>query len=111
MATALRARTYGELDAVLVDLPGGRLSRGERRHSRSRQLARAHPVAAVAVLVAVTLVLLVTAAIVVAGLFAFSGIWVVLAVFLLIRRGGWHGPPHRHHRAYAARRSRRAGWG
>ena len=104
LATALRAQTYGELDAVVLDLPGGPLTRSGRRQARTRDLARAHPVGAVAILVAVTLVMLVTAAIVIAGLFAFSGVWVVFAFLMFARRGRWHGPP-----GYAHRRGRYAG--
>jgi Flp pilus assembly protein TadB len=107
LATALRARTYGELDALVADLPRPASPTPRRRGSRSLSVARRHPVLAVAALVAVTMVAFVVAAVVVAGLFAFSGIWVLLALLLLTRRGYRYGPRHR--RYYAYRRARYGG--
>lgn len=83
LARALRARTYGELDELVFDLP--RATPPSRRRSRTVTLARSHPLAAVAVLVTVTLVLLMVAAMI-----AFSGVWLLLLV-LLFARGGWYG--------------------
>lgn len=115
LATALRARTYGELDSLVADLPRPLAPSPRRRGSRSLSLARRHPALAVAALVVVTMVAFVVAAVVVAGLFAFSGIWVLLALLLLTRRGYWRGPRHRRHYAYGqirygARRGRHARW-
>lgn len=111
VSRALRARTYGELDELVADLPGS--GSPERRRLRSRSLARSHPLAAVGVLVAVTLVLFVVAAAL--AMLAFSGVWVVfLLVFLLARRGPRSGGPgrHRRHRGsdYGPRRGRYPYW-
>lgn len=90
LATALRAKTYGELDAVVYDLP--RAGAPARRGSTTLRVARSHPVLAVAALVAVTLVFFMIAAVVLAGLFAFSGVWMLLALIIFARRGRWYGP-------------------
>jgi hypothetical protein len=93
--TALRARTYGELDPLVGDLP-------RRTPARRRQPA---PVAGLALLVAVRLMvcLLVVAAVVTA--LAVTAAWWLLAllVWLSVRagrgacrprfRGSWHQPP------------------
>jgi Flp pilus assembly protein TadB len=111
VSRALRARTYGELDELVADLPGS--GSPERRRSRSRSLARSHPLAAVGVLVAVTLVLFVVAAAL--AMFAFSGVWVAfLLVFLLARRGPRSGGPGGYRRPrgsdYGPRRGRYPYW-
>jgi hypothetical protein len=82
VAAALRAKTYGELDAVVADLPGPALT--ARPRSRTRELALHHPALAVAALVAVAIVGTVLAAIA----FVASGAWVLFMVMLLILRGG-----------------------
>ena len=89
VARALRARTYGELDQLVADLP--RSGTPARSGSRAVRVARGHPVAAVAILVAFTLVVFVTAAVVM----ALSGIWVLFLVILVARRGAWSGGPGR----------------
>ena len=114
VARALRARTYGELDQLVDDLP--RPGAPARRRSRGARLARSHPLAAVGVLVAVTLVFFVLAAVVVAGLFAFSGLWLMLALIVFARRGPWSGGPwsggsgRRRYGGYGARRGRYPHW-
>jgi hypothetical protein len=95
LATALRARTYGELDAVVADLPGAPVA--HRPRPRGAQLVLAQPVAVVAVAVAVTLVAFVLAAVVLAGLFAFSGVWFLFVMVMFARRG------HHPYRRYAHR--------
>jgi hypothetical protein len=90
LATALRAKTYGELDAVTADLPGAHVPRGS---SRRAPLARRQPAATVAILVAVTLVTFVIAALVLAGIVAFSGVWILFAFFWFTG-----GPRHRRRR-------------
>ncbi len=91
LATALRARTYGELDEVVADLPGARIS----HHPYPPRPARRQPVATVAILVAVTLVAFVLAALVLAGIVAFSGVWILFA-FFWITRGGHRGRRYGH---------------
>ncbi|MGA2319444.1 MAG: DUF1707 domain-containing protein [Solirubrobacteraceae bacterium] len=87
VATALKARTYAELDAAVSDLPGNRL--GERRSGRQRAMrtVQAHPV--------LLLVAIPVALAAVATLLAITVLWsaLVLVVFLLgHRRHPWRGP-------------------
>jgi hypothetical protein len=82
VARALRARTYGELDALVADLP--HTATPTKRRSGTLSLARSHPVAAVIVLVTVTLAL-----VMVAAMLAFSGVWLLLPL-LVFARGGWY---------------------
>jgi Flp pilus assembly protein TadB len=86
LAAALRARTYGDLDDVVADLPGVRLARPTAA-ARSRQLIRAHPVLGVALIAAASLVVLLIAAVVIAGLFALAGVWILIGVLTTMRRG------------------------
>lgn len=117
---ALSARTYGELEAVIADLPGPRVL--ERRRPRLRlgtaiALMLALPLglalAAVALFAAIAVVLVH----VVVGLVATWWIWVLAAWLLIWRprrrralalragsRCGWHawsGPPSRSRRSRA----------
>jgi Flp pilus assembly protein TadB len=87
--TALRARTYGELDPLLRDLPG-------------RSVSRARPTVSAAGLVlaiAVRLVVLLLVVAAVVAAFAVTAAWWVLGIVVwLSLRGrrsysGWHRPP------------------
>lgn len=101
VATALRAQTYGELDAVVADLPGNRTGVGEPERRRlSRQ-----PAAMVAYLVAATVLVGVLAMVVLAGLAALSGLWIFFAVFFFARHGsgGRHGRRPQYRRGIAGR--------
>lgn len=82
VARALRARTYGELDALVADLPGP--GTPARRRSTTLSLARSHPVAAVVVLVMLTLMICIAAAVM-----AFSGVWMLFVVLAVGRFGPW----------------------
>lgn len=91
--TALRARTYGELDPLLRDLP-------PRSVARRRPPVSPGPTTGLVVLVAVRLV--VTLLIVAALMFAFAvtAAWWLLALIVWVtvrstRRscGSWHRPP------------------
>jgi hypothetical protein len=96
MATALRARTYGELDAVVADLPGERVL--TRR--RPRSLRSLGPVPAVALVLAIPMVCALVVA-VVAIVFAMLTAWVVLAaiVWMMLGHGRrWYGPRWSHAR-------------
>lgn len=84
LATALRARTYGELDALVSDLPPTRPS---RRRRGTRQVLLAQPAGVLAALAAVTLVAFVIAAVVLAAAFALSGAWTLLALVVFARGG------------------------
>jgi hypothetical protein len=92
LARALRARTYGELDATVADLPGGLLT----RRSRSRELVRAHPIAAVAIIASTAVVVAVVVAVILAWFLMAWGLWLVIALVVMARRshGVQPGPPH-----------------
>jgi uncharacterized membrane protein YgcG len=85
VATALRARTYGDLDAVVSDLPSERVT---KRPTRSRELFAAHPLALVA---AVSVIAVMAFALIAVVLAAASGIWVLLVLLAVFHRGGRHG--------------------
>ena len=92
VALALRARTYGELDAVVADLPAA------RRTSRPA-VPLFRPALAVAIALAVVAVLAV-AALVITGLLAAWGIWMLVAWWAFGGRCGYrrrrmlrHGRP------------------
>jgi hypothetical protein len=88
LSVALCARTYGELDATVADLPSSSVPTASRG-VRSLSLARSHPAAALVVAACAALALLMLAAVAVAAFFAFGGIWLILAVVLFARRGRW----------------------
>ncbi len=92
IARALRARTYGELDETVSDLPGTPAKR-----SRSRQLARSHPVAAVAIVGATALVVAMVVAVMVAWLLMAWGMWLMIALIVMATRRGGHHERHHHH--------------
>jgi len=86
LETAFSARTYGQLDALLADLPGARLTRGGRRpHPLGSALAFAVVLAA---LTAVLIVVLLVAT----GVFAAWMLWIVFGWFFFAR-----GRRHRCH--------------
>ena len=89
LGKALRARTYGELDEVVWDLPGTRVGVPDRRSSRGVAMLRRQPLALVAILVAVAAVAVVMAAFIVAV--AWGGWLLVVAFFTLLHRGGRFG--------------------
>jgi len=85
LGKALRARTYGELDAVVWDLPGARIGVPDRRSGRGGSMLRRQPLALVAILVAIAAVAVIVAAAIVA---AFWGGWLlIVAFFTLTHRG------------------------
>jgi Domain of unknown function (DUF1707) len=91
LATALRARTYGELDAVVADLPGDRA--GVTR-ARPRSLRSLGPVPAVVLVLAIPMVFALVVA-VVAIVFAMLTAWAVLAAIIWMMLGHgrrWYGP-------------------
>ncbi|MGI8429116.1 MAG: DUF1707 SHOCT-like domain-containing protein [Solirubrobacteraceae bacterium] len=121
---ALRARTYGELDAILADLPGPAPA---RRSTRTLPLAR--PVLALAIAIPVLLAVLAAAAFVLTGMlavlvaaaFAIAGTLAPLIVWVAIgcwffghRRGvcrGFHGRCTRSARPQTGRPGSPAGRG
>lgn len=97
LARALRARTYGELDPLVADLPGGRTGVEPRRR------AVPFPVLAVAgpvVVGTVLLVLVALAVLVMAGFFMVWAVWVFFAWWLFHRGHGYGRRPY----GYDARR-------
>jgi hypothetical protein len=104
LARALRAKTYGELDALVADLP----RELGRRQSRARHMARSHPVLAGAVVAAMAVsavAFMIVIAFVLAALAVLWGVWLVFAALIATRHGTYH---HRrsasHYRAWAAQR-------
>jgi len=99
LGAALSARTYAELDALVADLPGDRVTRPRRRAGAGNALsiARAHPLAVVAALPFLVAAVAIVAA-VVTGLATLWVVWVAFAWFAFGRHGHW---------ACAGRRSRR----
>jgi len=87
LGAVFRARTYGELDAVVADLP--RAGVAERPRSRALARARSLPPAALILAIPIAAAVVVATLIVVATLFAFW--WLVLLI-------GWIAFGHR--RAY-----------
>lgn len=99
LALALRARTIGELDALVTDLPG------TRRPRRSRPPAvRLVSYAAISIAVVGVVAL---AALIIAGLFAAWMTWAVVAWFLFGRHHGRRGPRARHYGRSQLRTARR----
>jgi hypothetical protein len=90
VSTALKARTYGELEQTVQDLPGRSSGRGGRLPARRAaggwavSAARANPM----LLLFAIPVLAVTAAMLVAA----TIVWAVLMVVIMVL-GGRHGPP------------------
>lgn len=80
MAIALRARTYGELDAVLADLPGSRA--GVVAKPRRSGMALAKPALALAIAIPIAFAVIAAVVFVVTGLFAVWMLWVALSWFM-----------------------------
>lgn len=93
LGAAFSARTYGELDALVGDLPSGR--RLERRRS-STVAPWVRPAAALAVAVPLTVVVVAVAAFVLAGVLATWMVWAAIAWFVFghrrYHRGRFSGP-------------------
>ncbi len=96
LAAALRARTYGELDAVVADLPGSRVAR--RPRSDLSRLAR--PALALAIAIPLALIVIAAVVFVVTGVFAVWMAWMAVGWWFFGRhhRGHRHRG-HGHHRA------------
>jgi hypothetical protein len=90
LGRALRARTYGELDEVVWDLPGTRVGVTERRARRGVVVLRNQPAVVVAIVIAVAVV---TVLVALALFLAFWAGWLVIVAFvtLLHRRGRYGG--------------------
>jgi len=90
LGKALRARTYGELDEVVWDLPGTRVGVTETRARSGVAMLRKQPALVVACVIACGVIAMLVAA---ALLLAFWGGWLVIVAFLTIahRRGRFGG--------------------
>jgi hypothetical protein len=95
LAKALRARTYGELDAVVSDLPRDRIATRPRSHLTNW----AQP--AVALAIAVPIALVAVAVVMAIALFVLSGVFAVWMLWVLI---GWSVFGRRHHHRHRGRR-------
>jgi Domain of unknown function (DUF1707) len=94
LGAALTARTQGELDALVADLPSPRSARRRGRWP----VPRTAPEFALAIVLAmVAVVVLIGLALLLAGLFALWGFWLVLGWFCFGRSrqggGGQHSIP------------------
>jgi hypothetical protein len=89
LEAALSSRTYGQLDALVADLPGSRVLAPRDTHA----LARVRPALALAIAIPVTLVII-------AVVFAVTG---VLAMWWLWLVAAWWFFGHRRRRFYTAR--------
>jgi hypothetical protein len=91
LTAALKARTYGDLDAVVADLPDTRVG---RRASRSREFLL-RPVLALTIVMAGLLAIAV-AVLVLTGVLAAWGLWMLAAWWIF---GGRCGPGRHGRRA------------
>lgn len=88
LAKALRARTYGELDDVVCDLPGDQIAQ------RPRRGAAEWVQPAVALAIAIPLACVAIAVVMAMALFVLSGVFAVWMLWVVI---GWWFFGHRHH--------------
>lgn len=103
LSRAFKARTYGELDSVIADLPRPVARRRRGRAARAGRLAARHPVAAIVVASLAVAAVAVTVAMLVVLATAWAG-WIVFAwIFLGSRRCGLRWA--RRHRLPAAQYS------
>ncbi len=88
---ALRARTYGELDALIADLPGRRMP----VPAQPRQLRLAGPAMGLAIAVPLALIAIAVALLVITGVLAGWCLWLAFA--------WWFWGPRRRRQRYRAR--------
>jgi uncharacterized membrane protein YdbT with pleckstrin-like domain len=91
LGSALRARTYGELDSLVADIPRGPV---DRRRSGSVRTWVA-PALALAVAMAVVFALVLAVVFIVTGVLAVWMLWVAAGWWFFGR--GRHGHRHGHH--------------
>src|SRR5947209_9234247 len=96
-----RSTTYGELDALVADLPGKRVTT-----RRPQPVVSVQGIAVAVVAVAAAVAVLALAALAIAGIFTGWMVWTVLAWVFIRRRGCWtwagpRQPPQRTQRAYS----------
>ncbi len=95
LATALRARTYGELDVLVADLPRDQVARrGGMTRASGRSMWRIGPVPALAFLIVMPIAVAAVVA-VVTIVFAMVTAWACLAAIVWLALGHsrrWYGP-------------------
>ena len=84
LGAALSARTYGELDSLVADLPGDRL---EHRRSGSSIRPWILPAVGLALAIPIALALIAAMLFIVTGIFAAWMFWIVLGWWCIGRRG------------------------
>jgi Domain of unknown function (DUF1707) len=87
LGVALSARTYGELDAVLADLPG---PRGVERR-KSSELGWVRPALVLAIAIPVVVALVAAVVFVVTGVLAIWMLWVVIGWWCFGHKHRMHG--------------------
>ncbi len=91
VSTALKARTYGELEATVADLPGGRVRRPTR--TPARRSAGGWAVATVRANPILILFAIPVVAVTVAMVIAATVIWAVLMIAVMVIGGDRRRPP------------------
>jgi Domain of unknown function (DUF1707) len=99
LEAAFTARTYGELDAVVADLPSAPVRRRERPGPPAFNPIH---VIALFILAPVILSLMIAAAVIVATLFSAWGLLLVVGWFMFGRGRSHWGPTHRYRRSLHA---------
>lgn len=99
LGTLFRARTYGELDALVADLPAGR-DAPARTRPRPRPLARVRnvPAPALVVLFPMAIAIAMAAVVVVVSVFAFWALMITIAWLAFGHRRPYY-PMRHYHRA------------
>ncbi len=90
LGVALSARTYGELDALVADLPGAASIAPRRRQSNSLLRVGPAQVVALVFLMPVLVAVVIAAITIIASLFAFWALAVALAWWMFGHRLGHH---------------------
>jgi hypothetical protein len=91
VSTALKARTYGELEGTVADLPGARARRPARRPAQ--RTAGSWALAAVRANPFLLLLAIPVVAVTVTMVIAATVIWAVLVVAVMVIGGGRRRPP------------------
>jgi hypothetical protein len=87
------ARTYGELDAVVDDLPGQTVRHRERQHTSPGLWLRPIPLLALFILAPVIVSLMLAAAVIIATVFSAWGLLLIVG-WLAFGRGRYHYGAH-----------------
>jgi hypothetical protein len=92
VSLALKAKTYGELDETVADLPSERSGRPRSPSGRALATARAHPVLVVAALPILIAVVAAVIVVMIVLAMAWATVMLVMLVLMHNRRGRGHGP-------------------